>query len=1118
MAGYVRIFMLELRNITKTYKTAEFTQVALDHVSVCFRDNEFVAVLGPSGSGKTTMLNILGGLDRSDSGEIIVNGVSTKNFNSKDWDTYRNHRIGFIFQSYNLIPHQSVLSNVELALTLSGIGQKERRERAKRALAEVGLSQHINKKPSQLSGGQMQRVAIARALVNDPDIVLADEPTGALDTQTSVQVMDILKKVAQDRLVVMVTHNPELAERYATRIVRVRDGHIEGDSQPYDPAAELAEKPLDDAHEKAKGKHASMSFLTALGLSGNNLWSKKGRTILTAFAGSIGIIGIAAILALSNGVNNYIAKTEQDALSGYPLTITQGSADIASLMGMSNAGDNGDTDEEDSGSDIKTRAVVSDMFSEVRKNDLASFKTYLDSGVSGIEDHSSTIAYKYGIVPHIYASNTEDGVVRLGSPLSSGSNDFMQASQSLGLSYSNANTGFEELLDDQDLLNSQYDVMAGHWPESYDEAVLVLDSDGGISDYTLYCLGVNDPKELKDYVDSLSSSEKTEIQESANLSYQDALNLTFKVVNPAATYQYNQDTGIWTDMAQDDNFMKNMLQDATTLKVVGVVKPNETTQAASLQEGVAYTHELTQRLMAQASESEIVKEQLENPGVDVFTGKSFDELRSEGGTAFDMSQIFSVDENALQQAFSFNQDAIADAFSGESFDLSSLENADLGGADLSNIDLSGLDTSALSSIFTPDAVMALMQDAPLPDLRELAQSIDPAQLDATTDAASRFSSGFVGFVVRNLDTYQTVDDTGAVSFDMAAALRDFTTQDEEGVALYNTLVAAASSDAENIEPAVRSALEKYATDELAPYLSQRMSVLMQQAAEVMTTQLTQALNTQISSAAGALGSNLSTALSDGISSQMSNLTSALQDAFSVNADAFRDAIHFNLTQDDLTSLLTNYANASQLTYENNLATLGYADEANPHEIDIYPRSFEDKDEILQIIDTYNDEQKAQGADDKVISYTDLMGTLLSSVTDIVNTVSLVLIAFVSISLVVSSIMIAIITYISVIERKKEIGILRAMGASKLNIANIFNAETIIEGLVSGVFAIVVVLIASVPINNFVYSWRHVANIMALSPANALILIVISVVLTLLAGLIPSSIAARRDPVEALRSE
>lgn len=1176
--------MLELKHISKSYKTEDFTQVALDDVSVMFRDNEFVAILGPSGSGKTTMLNILGGLDHADTGDIVINGVSTKDYKSKDWDTYRNHRVGFIFQSYNLIPHQSILSNVELALTLSGVSRGERRERAKRALEAVGLGDHIRKRPSQLSGGQMQRVAIARALVNDPDIVLADEPTGALDTQTSVQVMDILKDVAKDRLVVMVTHNPELAERYATRIVRVRDGRIEGDTDPIRPeeladggapaaaaaspsagatvpmpvAAPAPRQLHADARESGKSnKHASMSFLTALSLSANNLMSKKGRTILTAFAGSIGIIGIAAILALSNGVNNYIAKTEQDALSSYPLSITQSSADMTSLMATASAesgtspdsadsGDAGDAlgsggSPEVQGTDlIPESTMVADMFGQVQSNDLAAFKEYLESGESGIEPHVSTIGYKYGVTPQFYASDTSNKVTQIGSPLLRSMNSMQTAGMSLGLSGASGATGFTEMLDDRELLQSQYDVVVGTWPQAADEAVLVLGTDGSISDYTLYCIGVLNPQELQDIVTSVSSSDdKMETPDThVDLSYDDALALTFKVLSPAQLYQYNSEASTWTDMSGDEDFMRTTLDGATTLKVVGVIRPSATARNVSLQQGIAYTHDLAQEVMERAAQTDVVKAQLANPDVDVFTGKAFEELQSGTTDAFDMNSIFSVDEDALKNAFSFDSSALENAMgSGGDMDLSGLDlsGMDLSGLDMSNLDMSNVDTSALSTIFTPEAMQQLVAGAPQFDPSKLTGLVDPSQTQTVTQTGQALAEGFVRYFMANADKYVIApadggsgdagsepgggsDPTAQVpSYDMQAAWNDYIATDE-GKALYAAATAAVSEQGQNLSGKVQEVMQDYMQNQFAPYFTDQMQGLMTQAAQVMAQQMGQALQSTIASATQSLGSQLSNAVASQMQSQMGSLADALQSGFSVDAEAFQNAIHFNLTQDDLTSLLTNYANAGQLTYGNNLAKLGYADEANPTEIDIYPKSFDDKEVVLDIIDDYNQRMRDAGEDDKVIGYTDMVGTLLTSVTSIVNMISTVLIAFVSISLVVSSIMIAIITYISVLERKKEIGILRAMGASKLNVGSIFNAETFIEGLISGLFAILVVMIAEVPVNAFVYRWRHVEHIMALTPQNALILICISVVLTLIAGLIPSSIAAKRDPVEALRSE
>lgn len=1116
--------MLQLKHIRKAYKTSDFTQVALDDVSVTFRDSEFVAVLGPSGSGKTTMLNVLGGLDHADSGDIVVNGVSTRDFTSKDWDTYRNHRIGFVFQSYNLIPHQSVLANVELALTLSGVGRAERRRRATKALQQVGLGEHLHKRPSQLSGGQMQRVAIARALVNDPDIVLADEPTGALDTETGIQVMDILKDVSKDRLVVMVTHNPELAKEYATRIVRVRDGRVVDDTNPLTPAELAAAEVPADSRQKGKPKrHASMSYLTALSLSFNNLWSKKGRTILTAFAGSIGIIGIAAILAISNGVNAYIAKVEQDTLSNYPLEITRSSADPTSLMTsmMSAQGNATDTTTKaptntPSGSDqIPETTSVSDMFSEIKSNDLKSFRQFLESGGNGIWDHVSTISYDYGITPYIYSSDTSSGVTRLGTlEDSSSTSSLSKARSSLGMSQNLS--AFEEMMDDQDLLSSQYDVVAGSWPTAANEAVLVLGKDGSISDYTLYMMGVLDPNQLRSLVDSVGSTNaQVDVPDtSVDFTYDDALGMTFKFVSPSSLYQKNEQSGTWTDMSSDADFMKNVVDnDSTTLKIVGVVRPNATTETTSLSEGVAYTHALTLQLMQQAAGSQIVQDQMAKPDVDVFTGKTFDELRNQGTDSFDMSSIFSIDQDALKKAFTFDQSSFESALGDTSVDLS--------GMDLSsveqNMDLSdlNLDTGPVSSVFDADTMAKLMAEAPQPDLSDVLDQQDSAQTSVVGEAANKLAQDFFAWFTKddNFKKYKADDGTA----DFQKAWEDYSASDQ-GKAAIEEFNAVAQVGGNELQSKLQDAMSGYITNQLAPYIQQQMDSLVQQAAQAMTAQLATALQSKMAAATQSFSSELSIAISSQIQSKMGNISTALQDSLSMDPAAFTNAIHFNMTQDDLTSLLMNYAEGSQLSYDNNLQKLGYADESNPQQIDLYPKSFDDKTAVLNIIDEYNQDAKDAGQDQKVISYSDMVGTLMSSVTDIVNLVSDVLIAFVSISLVVSSIMIAIITYISVLERKKEIGILRAMGASKFNVASVFNAETVIEGLISGVFAILVVLALEGPVNAYVLSWKNVPNIMALSPLNAIVLIAISVGLTLLAGLIPSTMAARRDPVEALRSE
>ena len=1139
--------MIELKDLRKSYKTGDFVQKALDGVSLNLRDNEFVAILGPSGSGKTTLLNVLGGLDHADSGDIVINGTSTKDYKSKDWDTYRNHRIGFVFQSYNLIPHQTILSNVELALTLSGASRAERTRRAKEALEAVGLGQHVNKKPAQLSGGQMQRVAIARALVNDPEIVLADEPTGALDTATGVQIMNILKQVASDRLVVMVTHNPELAEQYATRIVKLADGHITGDSDPYDPAAGIGVDqsaraviaPPVDAKQGAK--KASMSFLTALGLSFNNLMTKKGRTFLTAFAGSIGIIGIAAILALASGVNNYIADTEEDALTSYPLTITKSSFDMTSLltatMGYTN-GDSGSSDDSATSDDpdaIPQTNIMSDMFAEVKSNDLKSFKQYLDSGDSGIDQYVNTIQYNYAVTPQVFMADTDANGVKQLNP-SSFASLFQNSISTSSLSTTGGSgmSMFNEMLDDQDILDQQMDVVAGHWPENYDEAVLVLNDSGGLSDYALYSLGVYDPDAMTDMAEqAMNGDEVTVPDTSGDFTIDDALNLHFKVIPAASEYQYSASSGTWTDMSKDDAYMKQQVDNGIDLKIVGVVKKSDTATSAALSEGVAYSPELTKQLMAQAADTDIVKQQLANPDVDVFTGKTFEELQDEQGEDFDMSSMFSIDEDKLKDAFSFDSSALENAGSDMSLDTSSL---DLGNMDLGSMDTSGMDMSSVTSIFNEDTMKQVMQNAPAfqfsgqtagdgtaagegAEGSQAGTALTDEQQQEISEAASKLAAGYAAWATEHSDEVtQKITEAGTDQEALQKAYQELIAEYMQTPEAQAIVAPLQESLTQSMQDQINSAMQDYMTNQFAPYLAQAMQSMMEQAAQAMAISMAQQMQTQMAAATGQIGSQLSSAISGQLQSQMSKLSSAMQNGFTFDPQKFADAITVNMSQEDLTSLLTNYMNASDITYDSNLKKLGYADEDNPESISIYPIDFPAKQSVIDIIDAYNDQQTAAGNDEGTIQYSDIAGTLMSSVTSIVNTISLVLIAFVGISLVVSSIMIAIITYISVLERKKEIGILRAMGASKLNIANVFNAETIIEGLISGVFAIAVVYIASVPVNAFVLQGWHVPNVMALPPQDALALIAISVGLTFIAGLIPSSMASRRDPVEALRSE
>lgn len=1079
--------MLELKGICKRYVTQSFTQVALDSVSLSFRDNEFVAILGPSGSGKTTMLNVIGGLDHFDSGDLLIDGISTKDFHDRDWDAYRNNRIGFVFQSYNLIPHQTILENVELALTLTGVGHAERRQRAREALEKVGLGEHVNKRPSQLSGGQMQRVAIARALINDPEIVLADEPTGALDSTTSVQVMDLLKEVARDRLVIMVTHNPDLAYQYATRIVNLADGKITDDSDPFDVA--------DATRREAKPtRKTSMSFVTALGLSARNLMTKKGRTAMTAFAGSIGIIGIAAILALSNGVNGYIKKVEEDTLSSYPLTISKQDYDLSSMMGGQGAADDDSPENVDSSDDsaetdkIPVVTAVKDMFASVKSNDMTSFKAWLDDGGDGIDKEVNAIQYGYGVSPVVYrAGKGDEKPVRLvpnamTEAMSGGASSAATVSmESMGTSV------FNEMIDDQSLLDSQYDVVAGHWPTSANEAVMVLSSRGTVGDYTLYSIGALDIDELNDLVNSAMTADGgvKAPETGTDFTYDDALSTTFKVLSPADAYRKNEENGMWTDMSGDADFMAAKVADGIDVHIVGVVRPNETANASALSPGIAYTHALTRQLMERAADSQIVREQLAHPETDVFTGKTFDELQGEAKQGVDLGSMFSVDEAALKSAFSFDTSVLSGV---------------AGGMDPSCLDLSELDID-LSGVGKDIDFSDIMSKAPAPDFSGVFDGLEltPEQMQQVGALANQLFTGFMQSEQFKALTPEDLKDASK----LAAA---FSTYLESDTAAQQILAQLKALGGDALAERLQQAMTDYVQKQLAPYLQQALDQMMKSISDQIAT----TVSTQLKAGAAGLMGQMATQMS----SSFANLASAMR----VDASAFARAIHFNMDAEDLSSLMMSYAKASQLTYDNNLTTLGYADEADPISVKIFPRDFEAKERVLDHIDAYNKQVKAAGHDEQAISYTDYMGIIMGSVTDIVNTISLVLIAFVSISLVVSSIMIGIITYISVLERKKEIGILRAIGASKRNVANVFNAETFIEGLIAGVFAIVVVVLVSFPVNTWALAAKQVPNLMSLPVQDALVLIAISVLLTVVAGLLPARSASKKDPVEALRSE
>jgi len=1088
--------MLQLQHIHKSYTTGDFTQIALNDISVSFRDNEFVAILGPSGSGKTTLLNIVGGLDHYDYGDLIIDGISTKEYKDRDWDTFRNNRVGFVFQSYNLIPHQTILANVELALTLSGVSREERQERAKKALEEVGLGEHINKKPSQLSGGQMQRVAIARALINDPEILLADEPTGALDSKTSVQIMDLLTEIAKDRLVVMVTHNPELAQQYATRIVNLTDGVITSDSDPFIPTEEdmrLSEKPI---------RKTRMSFLTALGLSFNNLMTKKGRTIMTAFAGSIGIIGIAAILALANGVNSYIANVEEETLSEYPLQIQSTGFDMTSMM-IGTVGESSDTagGNEDKDSDEDTVHVVdmiTNMLSSVASNDLASLKAYFDSGQSGIEQYTSTIEYTYNVVPQIYSSDTEDihqvnpdkSFSSLGLGSTTSSNSIMSASMSTNVFY--------EMPSDPDLYENQYDVKAGRWPENYNECVLVLTGNGGISDFMLYSLGLRDSEELNTMVSQFADEEEVTIPtDITDPTYDQILNVKFKLVNACDYYEYDSAYDVWRDKTDNESYMRNLVDNGEDVSIVGIVQPKEGTNASMLSAGINYPASMIDHIIEKASQSQIVQDQLADSSIDVFTGKAFGE-EDEGDSNFSMDSLFTIDGNAISAAFTIDENALTAGLGNMDLDLSNV-----------NIDMSSLPAFDASSIqidptqIDPETFTNMSFDLSGISLNDKV-TVDPEPL---TKAMKEVVSGFWLWYAQQ---------AGGDS-DFNAALNTYLSSSDVQVIINNSVASAVNVS--GLEEDIASQVQQQVGNNVALQIQSQISSALQTAVQkqlesAMSQYMTQAISTTMSQ----FGTALEQQVGGAMQLQMAQLATNMASAMNVDPDVFANAFQSNMDEEDLGELMMSMMTGGESTYDSNLRELGYADKSEPSGIDIYPINFESKEHVIEILDNYNTQMEEQDEDDKVITYTDIVGTLMASVTTIVDMISYVLVAFVSISLVVSSIMIGVITYISVLERRKEIGILRAIGASKKDISHVFNAETIIEGLISGLLGVGITALLCIPASAIIELLFDVPNIASLPIGAAVVLVLISVLLTFIAGLIPSSSASRKDPVEALRSE
>jgi len=1127
--------MLELRGITKEYKTGAETVHALRGIDLAFRESEFVSILGPSGCGKTTMLNILGGLDQYTSGDLLIDGISTKEYKDADWDAYRNDTIGFVFQSYNLISHQTVLSNVELALTLSGVSASERRARAIEALEQVGLGDQINKKPAEMSGGQVQRVAIARALINDPSIILADEPTGALDTETSTQVMAILKEISEDRLVIMVTHNPDLAEAYSTRIVRLSDGQVISDSDPFLPGSYEVIEGISvepDARNKAVGRavrrrNKSMSLGTALHLSLNNLMTKKARTLLTAFAGSIGIIGIALILSVSNGFQTYIDKLEEDTLSSYPLTIMSETADMTSMITafMANASD---TEGEDSGGKMHEQQIMTDLLASVGSNDLASFKKHIDSNIDTIGDWFNSYQYSYGLSVNIYSTNMEYGPLRVspGSIMQS----YMSGLQQSSFSMMNTDVFFQ-MMDNEELLKSQYKVLAGTWPEKYDELLLVLDSEDQLNDYIVYTLGLRDPQELKDMINDVMDGERVENNNKRlEWTYDDFLGMEFALVHACDTYRRNSSYEVWEDMSDDEDYMEDLIKKSEKLHISGIVCAKEASGANAMTPGVGYLPLLTQHMIEYAAESDIVKIQRLNKSIDVFSGKSFEDIRSNNSEGLGFEDMISIDEGKLKKALGGDIDPnaiqkdIEKIAKKEIKDLAANDSAEKIEEDVNkaladgcNDILKNLRSQAKDSeIFSVsnDSVSKALNDSldsgkhsriVNPLLNGYAEVIKAAAPDMQTGVKMAVINEAIKGGVSQMGLTISDEQTGQI----AAVIAKNGSIDED------TLRGIAPDLPDAMIPMAVGALNSIPSQIPASAFNEALFTALSQTVEPYTT------NSDVQDGIKQYGQGIEM-LQDAqvVGPALGKAAEAVGKQFNIDPSGIADAFTMKMDEDEITRLITAYiSGGAETSYDTNLQKLGYADVNNPFSMSFFLKDFESKENFLKFIDDYNQEMTDNGDEDMVISYTDVTGVLIKSVKNITNAVSYVLIAFVAISLVVSSIMIGVITYISVLERTKEIGILRAIGASKKDIARIFNAETIIIGLCAGVIGIGLSLLLLIPINRILIGLTKISALKAILPAaGGVALVIISIFLTFIAGLIPSGMAARKDPVVALRTE
>ncbi len=1088
--------MLRIEDIHKRYVTGDLVQTALDGVSLTLRDHEFVAILGPSGSGKTTLLNVIGGLDRYDSGNLIINGISTKKYSDRNWDSYRNHTIGFVFQSYNLIPHQTILANVELALTISGVSRSERRKRALKALEDVGLGNQYHKRPNQLSGGQMQRVAIARALVNNPDILLADEPTGALDSDTSVQVMELLKDVSKDRLVVMVTHNPELAQAYASRIVRFRDGKIIDDSDPY-----TVDDDMDPPMHRNMGK-ARMTFWTALSLSFNNLRTKKARTFLTAFAGSIGIIGIALILSLSTGFQKYIDKIQEDTLANYPLTLQSETADMASAMGLMGSilsdGENGEPGK------VAEQQMLSQMFSQIGTNDLREFKSYLEAHQHEIQDAINTVKYTYNIKPRIYR---DDGDLLQVNPstLFSGftGNGMMSAYMEMDV--------FRQMVDNTAMLDAQYDILQGRWPENRNELVIVLPDPYHMPDYMAYTLGLKDGNELKKMMELVMSGMEAEpVGEPLEWTYAELMDLRFRMILPSDLYRYNSEYQVWEDMSGDAAYMRRLVEAGEELHVVGIVCPKDGVSATALQVGIAYTPELTSYAATLASQSSIVAMQLNDPAVDIFTGKPFGEEKQD--TKLNFEDMISIDSEMLSSAFGVNMD--------ESAIYKMLERE--------------LEKAS-------DSLVAEQKKAQ----KAFVGTLEKLGTDFLTEYVQNNSDKNGEAILRLTDLPMLLEDYFAG--DSAVALikplvSKYSLPQESFKQVYSPMMMVMLSGyiAENMPEITLPELPEIPTVPMVenqteattePAIAPEVPIDTEQFYAVVKEENIAPLVSEFGENPLAIGTGAAMSVKmiediakDTVNNRLSGFGTQLMGYFGssieIDEEKIANAFHFELDQEELMRLMQALSGTKEeRSADANLKALGYADLADPSAISIYLVDFAAKERFLNFLDDYNADMERAGKSEQVIRYTDMTGVMMSSVRTIVDSVSYVLIAFVAVSLLVSSIMIGIITYISVMERTKEIGVLRAIGASKHNISQVFNAETFIIGLCSGLLGVGITLALNIPINRIIHTLTESSEINAqLPPVSGLVLILLSMCLTLIGGLLPAKKAARKDPVIALRTE